>query len=499
MADLIFAAVRTKEAKEVFTVLRAHPLEDLDFIAAIDLLGATLKQAMLSKADEKVLKLILARWLVVLEAKDTMDVIGILAGLVSVSPEVLRYVMYTVPNVRIHEILHENLISQKATSGRIFSLAADRLIAAAGMNADMKVWDSLLIAAQSKNRYDAIPYIVQKLAGLRQPAPAPKWATLTKAELKLCPSRLNPHQWTDYKVPTLSAEMVSKTVRLLRETITAKDEDKEDVAPEVLEEMTKIAMATGTGIIDNGKEDPDRLFGPLNAIIERECPTSIPGGCRMLTCCCRDFDQDTDPVLDTSTPYAWFTGNCASDSCQIKLVDVSHALRQPVDGGGWVGCYCSMECIREQPSRELNEVAADLEEEKKKPEREPARVYREVLLKRMIEVIEEKGILDRAALGKPTHSGTKATEAKLPPLPSIDELMGTEGEAEGKTEEAEAEEAEAVPKGRTLELDEDELDDDLFYLEPALPLPMEPAPLYTITEEEKRNLSKGHLPRMPRA
>jgi hypothetical protein len=110
--------------------------------------------------------------------------------------------------------------------------------------------------------------------------------------------------------------------------------------------------------------NPDCIYGLTNSIIDHECPTSLPGGCRMLTCCCRHHDDDveTDEGVrnhhnsDRANDIAqsWFTGFC--DTCSVKIGHYSHCVRFPVTDGGWIGTYCSLKCIYELPPRPLYRI-----------------------------------------------------------------------------------------------------------------------------------------------
>lgn len=99
-----------------------------------------------------------------------------------------------------------------------------------------------------------------------------------------------------------------------------------------------IDMATA-GILTSGPDNmrADRLFGPVNAMIDLECSTGRKGGCRMLTCCCYEKNPSE------CEPYDWFDGSC--DNCYRKIRHYSHCVRFPVNGGGFKGCFCSIECI----------------------------------------------------------------------------------------------------------------------------------------------------------
>lgn len=53
----------------------------------------------------------------------------------------------------------------------------------------------------------------------------------------------------------------------------------------------------------------------------------------------QDFDD-----LDTSTACGWFTGSC--DECGKRIQNKQCAIRQPREGGGWRGCFCSFDCLK---------------------------------------------------------------------------------------------------------------------------------------------------------
>lgn len=76
-----------------------------------------------------------------------------------------------------------------------------------------------------------------------------------------------------------------------------------------------------------------RIYGPRNAIPTDE---NEEGGERMLLSNVYDYDEDEEEE------YEWFLGHCLS--CALRIRRKQHALRLPVPGGGWRGCYCSPEC-----------------------------------------------------------------------------------------------------------------------------------------------------------
>jgi hypothetical protein len=53
--------------------------------------------------------------------------------------------------------------------------------------------------------------------------------------------------------------------------------------------------------------------------------------------------QDLDD-LDASNAHGWFTGSC--DECGRRIQSKQCAIREPREGGGWRGCFCSFECLK---------------------------------------------------------------------------------------------------------------------------------------------------------
>ena len=188
----------------------------------------------------------------------------------------------------------------------------------------------------------------------------PLWVSIREGETN---DLLQPETWEGYVHP--EGDNISD--------IFEQVEMKGKVDPQVIEHICAIAKSV-VPVKTDAFKDPDRVFGPLNRFSDnRDCVSGIvKGGCRMLTCRCRDFDVDGFDFEDNE-PFGWFEGAC--DGCEKKIEDPSHCLRFPIYGGGWVGCYCSIECIREFPPRIPDQLS-------------------EFLLDASLQTIESKGIVD---------------------------------------------------------------------------------------------------------
>jgi len=94
---------------------------------------------------------------------------------------------------------------------------------------------------------------------------------------------------------------------------------------------------------------PERVWGPLNRILDKDCCAGPQGKgpCRMLLCECLENEDDDEIIYNPKTGMTWFGGRC--QSCNKIIADMSHALRFPRRQGGWKGCYCSFECMIKDP------------------------------------------------------------------------------------------------------------------------------------------------------
>lgn len=111
----------------------------------------------------------------------------------------------------------------------------------------------------------------------------------------------------------------------------------------------------------NLHNDPDimRVLGPSNpetGDVDLDSNSNAPcarfGGCRMLLCVhfenVGDDGEVRDEELEITGDYdmlEWFTGSC--DVCNRRIRSKHHAVRMPMTSGGWDGCYCSWEHVKQ--------------------------------------------------------------------------------------------------------------------------------------------------------
>lgn len=147
-----------------------------------------------------------------------------------------------------------------------------------------------------------------------------------------------------------SEEMELSKMELRRELSGASEEDKMAMIREALENKAKRNLSSN--------EDLFAIFGPVNAIIDDDLtsykdPYHSFGGCRMFSCIeFEDFlEQSGYQIVYNLSEYKstdWFKEAC--QICHLRIRRFAHAIRMPLDHGGWKGCYCSEKCLR----RDLN-------------------------------------------------------------------------------------------------------------------------------------------------
>lgn len=142
------------------------------------------------------------------------------------------------------------------------------------------------------------------------------------------------------------------------------------------------------------------IWGGVDLKLRSKDPCEMWGGCRSMLCWHNEnYDEDTgdlrfyDPVGQGKLDDLWwFTGSC--QVCALKIEKECYALRMPLETGGFLGCFCSFDCIRtrvrSQPHSDI--VEENYEGTKIVEQENPNRMY-------MVEEMEKKymefGIWDR--------------------------------------------------------------------------------------------------------
>lgn len=152
-------------------------------------------------------------------------------------------------------------------------------------------------------------------------------------------------------------EIEAAQAELRKRLVAATPEDKMSMIKEGLENKSKLSLAED--------EDLFVILGPANSIVDADLVSDNGlcykyGGCRMLSCLeFEDFMDPSDNIiypLDEYKPTDWFTGSCGV--CHLKIRRPAHAIRLPLEHGGWIGCYCSEKCLRQRLPKDNLLIAA---------------------------------------------------------------------------------------------------------------------------------------------
>jgi hypothetical protein len=118
--------------------------------------------------------------------------------------------------------------------------------------------------------------------------------------------------------------------------------------------------------LERGKENITtfRFFGPSNPIINSDGLSSEV--CTRMLCDTSYFDHDIDEIDYLGDereigPLEWVEDTC--DKCNKKIRQYNHSVRMPKEGGGWLGCYCSWECVEQDlltPSSEAETMIYEI-------------------------------------------------------------------------------------------------------------------------------------------
>lgn len=197
-------------------------------------------------------------------------------------------------------------------------------------------------------------------------------ATNTKAELPTYIIEQNPlrtHQELVDSLANLPDNVIPSTeenvAKMVVETMLAEGViTRADIPKQMRIELEKLATMTENErsevlynhsrlqleIKTKSNDEYFRVLGPCFSgyrplILDKNSPNPCcrNGGCRMFTCVEYE-DEDDEENLRFTHPelIEWFTNSC--DSCQNTEFKKHEAVRMPI--GGWKGCYCSWECVK---------------------------------------------------------------------------------------------------------------------------------------------------------
>lgn len=156
----------------------------------------------------------------------------------------------------------------------------------------------------------------------------------------------------------ISVEEVEKHRAALRKELESMTpEDQAVLLNPVLEDLNLTEMTDNVELFRRfGPNHP--VYGTILDDTEFSDPCQRFGGCRMFLCVCSETVRDEDElgrtldVIYEPDEVDWFKGVC--DFCHRRIAKECYAVRRALDSGGWLGCYCSWKCTRnDTPNDEL--------------------------------------------------------------------------------------------------------------------------------------------------
>ena len=369
-----------KSEKDFFIELEKTDIRSLKYSNRVELLNFLITTLVnkIEKEDvsdinyNNMIDLVLHKWASPLDPDDISGVIGDLFSNISCSDQTLNIIRILYPDIIPIEIVESQL---ENSNGVGINLIIQRLSKVYGYVFKSQDMAYLLDRAQMNSTPETLEWLKRKFESTSEIADMPEWVNIKPTET---PDILNYDTWRKLDSPSQNTDLEIPDFDVILSEYDIKKKDGEVLNRELMDQILETAKSVTQKLkLEDFPTDPDRFFGPLNRRPTNCVSGVISDGCRMLTCRCRDFDQDEDIESDLSDPSLWFNNKC--DACEFKILNISYALRYPVIGGGWAGCYCSVDCVRKLQPRDSSEMG-------------------ELLVDTTYGIIEAKGIVDRLQL-----------------------------------------------------------------------------------------------------
>ena len=264
------------------------------------------------------------------------------------TPDLLSFVIKAYPTITYLEIMLDFINYDSIPAISLACKKADQIFGTQSINTYKELYNKFqtdtLGLGNTKVNNRVEEYLEIKIKELSEYQEYPKWlisSDLTSSELmERLPKEMKTPAFTDQELLDLALENLNEVVN---------EEDREQ-AIEIMkksfsiitrEEKQKLWADLNKLQINNQEQEDVELFkilGPVNPILNATDEELKWGGERMFISSIYDYDEDIGEVED------YFTGNC--QECNLKLRNRYHCVRLPRVTGGWLGCFCSWNCIR---------------------------------------------------------------------------------------------------------------------------------------------------------
>lgn len=224
---------------------------------------------------------------------------------------------------------------------------------------ELKTFDTLLFLARDIDNVKIVEFLIDNIRKINNYEPIPEWiynfVNINVMESKT-ESNLDPGHFEipiDFPLPKTPTE--EELFKLIKESLMIPDlyfkvQTDVDIEKNIqnyiknMDEFTRIILYEKYQInrsVPNDEVKNFRLFGPRAPIDI----SSMKNGQDRMFLCTLFTDEEDDINMEFPIKPDWFTHSC--DFCNNKIRTRWHAVRMPRIGGGWLGCYCSWKCIRQ--------------------------------------------------------------------------------------------------------------------------------------------------------
>lgn len=305
--------------------------------------------------------IILREWERVQSPGDNIDFYPLLFLESMMTVDLLRFVSAALPDSSYMDVMDE-LISYD--SNETVLLACQKALAVYGEQPVVN-YKTLMESADDRGNNVIYNFMVSKIEDVNEFAPIPPWVKNFRPDNSL--PRESELQPPPYQPPSFEIPDIETIVRLLTEGLEAHGITFEDIeeAKNVLRGRLNVATLAEKVLIlspimeiqslENLQNNTElfRILGPANPLYDSDATQMKYGGSRMFIANEFDFNEEIGFYDD------WFRGAC--DHCHLRIRYRWHAIRMPRPHGGWLGCYCSFECLRGGlDQKELDEERPDL-------------------------------------------------------------------------------------------------------------------------------------------
>jgi len=358
--QLVMDAIQNNDVDTLILLLQKMPLDKLNPFESSLLLNRFLTVAASYNRSGSIAP-ILDTWTQIFPEDQTISFFTSLFLDNAIDIDALKFVASVFPDTTYTEVMDE--LTSYDSSEQLL-LACQRAIDVYGEQS-RNVYQVINNEADEKDNYIIYNFTISKLEETADYAEVPPWVkNFTNSDQipKESEVKIPEYKAPVFELPNLDEAIILLTEGLENLGITIEDIDESrrvlrarlSIANE-LEKRALLLPILEKRHLDSLQTDVElfRILGPANPLVDSDLTQMKYGGSRMFIANDFDYDEELEEYFD------WFRGVC--DYCHQKIRIRYHAVRLPRPHGGWLGCYCSINCLRGAlEDKELSQGRPDL-------------------------------------------------------------------------------------------------------------------------------------------